>query len=307
MDRPRVRYRRYGSVFWPAVLILAGLIALLVNTGVVPADSLIRLADLWPLVLIVIGLELMVRRTMVGRTSEIATALVVIVAVAGAAIYVAIAPSVPGGTQTLDTSDTVGTLSQEAQLELDTGAATIKIHGNTDLGEDLYRAHITYTGEKPTVHLDRESNAVTVSQNTSNFPLFSSRRFEVDLQINANAPWRITTNSGAANDNLDLSSVDVRKLEINTGASHEDITLGAPHGDVPISINGGALTVTLRRPSSVDARVSVSGGAVNLNADGHHTGTFGDANWRSGGYDNATDRYTIEINGGACTVTMDRV
>jgi NADH:ubiquinone oxidoreductase subunit K len=301
-----VRRRGYGTIFWPAILILAGLVALLVNTGVVPVDSLIRLTDLWPLILIVIGLELMARRSLVGRPAEVATALIVIVAVAGAAIYVAIAPALPGGNQTLDASDVVGSLNQ-AQLELDTGGATIKIHGSGDLGGDLYRAHINYSGEKPTVSLDRQSQTVTISQNTANFPLFSTRRFAVDLQITTQVPWRITTNSGAATETLDLSLVDVRKMEIDTGASHDDITLGAPHGDVPISVSGGALTVNLHRPGSTDARVSVSGGAVNLNADNHHSSTFGDASWQSNGYDNATDRYTIDVNGGACTVTMEQV
>lgn len=287
-------------------MILGGLVALLVNTGVVPVDSLVRLGDLWPVILIVIGLELMVRRSLVGRPAEVATALIVIVAIAGAAIYVAIAPALPGGNQTLDASDTVGSLNL-AQLELNTGGATIKIRGNADLGGDLYRAHITYAGQKPTVNLDRASSTVTISQNSDNFQWLSSRRFAVDLQISTQLPWRITTNSGAATDTFDLSTVDVRKIELNTGASHEDITLGPPHGGVSISVNGGALTVNLHRPSSTEAKISVSGGAVSLNADNYHSGTFGEANWQSNGYDSATDRYTIDVNGGACTVTMDRV
>ncbi len=57
---------RYRSFFWPGVLILAGVIALLVNTGVLPADRLWELIALWPLILVVIGLEIIVRRTRRG-------------------------------------------------------------------------------------------------------------------------------------------------------------------------------------------------------------------------------------------------
>ena len=84
---------RYRSFFWPAVLILAGIVALLVNLGALPVERLILLVSLWPLILIVIGLEIIVRRGFHGTAADVAAALVVILAVAGAAAYVAINPS----------------------------------------------------------------------------------------------------------------------------------------------------------------------------------------------------------------------
>src|SRR5438552_15710406 len=92
---------RYRSFFWPAILILVGGFALLVNSGLVPAERLDRLVDLSPLILIVIGLELVVRRALMGPTAEIAAALVVVVAIGGAAAYVAPGPSIPTATRTL--------------------------------------------------------------------------------------------------------------------------------------------------------------------------------------------------------------
>ena len=61
---------RYRSFFWPAILILAGILALLANTGVLSADRLNRLSDLWPLVLIVIGLELIAWRLFQGPAAD---------------------------------------------------------------------------------------------------------------------------------------------------------------------------------------------------------------------------------------------
>jgi hypothetical protein len=55
--RPNLQMRRhYRSFFWPVVLIVIGAIALLVDLNVISADRLYRLADLWPLILVVIGL-----------------------------------------------------------------------------------------------------------------------------------------------------------------------------------------------------------------------------------------------------------
>src|SRR5713101_7167257 len=53
--------RRYRSLFWPAILILVGVFALLVNVRLVPVERLDRLVDLWPLILVVIGLGVVVR------------------------------------------------------------------------------------------------------------------------------------------------------------------------------------------------------------------------------------------------------
>ena len=49
---------RSRSFFWPAVLILAGIVALLVNTGQIPVDRLAQLVDLWPLILVGVNLHI---------------------------------------------------------------------------------------------------------------------------------------------------------------------------------------------------------------------------------------------------------
>ena len=92
---------RYRSFFWPALLILAGLIALLVNTGQIPAERLDQLLNLWPLALVVIGLELIIRRSVHGVAGDVAAALIVLLAVVGAAAYVAATPS-PTSAHSLD-------------------------------------------------------------------------------------------------------------------------------------------------------------------------------------------------------------
>ena len=119
---------RYRSFFWPGILILAGVIALLVNTGQVSVERLGLLFALWPVILIVIGLEMVVRRTLQGQTGDVAAAAIVIVALVGAAVYVAAAPN-PSGTHTLDVSGNASGVT-EAALEIDVGAATINITGN---------------------------------------------------------------------------------------------------------------------------------------------------------------------------------
>ena len=290
----------YRSFFWPALLILAGIIALLVNTGAIPVDRLYQLLDLWPLILIVIGLELIVRRSVHGMAGDVAAALIVLIAVGGAVAYVAATPS-PYATRTMDSSGSAAGLEAGA-LEIDVGAATIDMSG-ADLGSDLYRAHIEYSGPTPKVELDRSTGRLKISQPSDGF--FGSRKFKLTLQVNVAVPWTVTENTGAASDTINLSQVHVGSLRINTGASHEEITLGPLSGTVPVDINGGALTVHVRRPAGVETSVRVSGGAVNLTADGRSFHAIGNVDFTSDGFSAASDRYRITVNGGACTVTLD--
>lgn len=294
---------RYRSYFWPAVLILVGIFALLVNTGQIPVDRVYQLVDLWPLILIVIGLELIIRRSVPGTTGDIAAVLVVLLAVVGAAAYVVAAPN-PATSHTLDTSSPVGGV-QQASLEIDVGSANITVSGSAAVEGDLFRAHIEYSGPRPDVSVDRSTGLVRISQSSGNFPFFQSRRFVLDVKLNPHVSWSINENSGATTSALNLANVQVGSVTVNTGASRDDITLGEPSGIVPVRINGGSLDVHVHRPAGVGASVAISGGAVNLNADGKQQHAIGNLSFQSQDFATEGDGYRVEINGGACTVTLD--
>jgi hypothetical protein len=273
---------RYRSFFWPAVLILGGLIALLVNIGVIPSERLYLLFDLWPVILIVIGLEIIVRRSVPANAAPLAAALIVLVAIAGAAGYVALSPN-RVASHSQDSADSIGGLSS-LSVEIDAGAATVTISNTSDIGSNLYRAHIEYSGPQPDVELDRPSATLSISQSSG---FLITEHFVLRLNLSPN--------------------VHMARLVVNTGAGTEDITLGPPSGKVPVQINGGALTVRMHRTQSA-ASVAVSGGAISLTADGSRSQHgFGSLDYETPGFAQASDAYVIEVNGGACTMTLDTV
>ena len=297
-----MRYR-YRSFFWPAVLILVGVFALLVNSGLVAPERLDRLVDLWPLILVVIGLELLVRRSLQGATAELAAVLIVALAIVGATAYVALGPAIPTGTHMLDVSGKLGSLKQ-ASVRVEAKAAQITM-GGADIGGDLYRAHIVYSGNTPDVAFAESNGDLRILQSNSSGFFFQDRRFTLDLKLNASVMWKVVVDSGASSDSFNFSRVAVSDIQLNTGASREDITLGSPSGSVPITVNGGALTVNVHRPRGVAASVAVSGGAVNLTFDGRQSHAVGTVTAQTSDYNSASDRYQIQVNGGASNVTVD--
>ena len=292
---------RYRTFFWPALLILAGVVLLLVNTGQLPVERLYQVINLWPLVLIVIGLELIIRRTVHGTAGDVAAALVALVAVVGAATYVAVAPN-PGATHTLDASTQLGDVKQAA-LEIDAGAARITVSSGGDVGSALYRAHISYSGPRPEVKF--EDGKLTITQRSNDFLALGARRFDLDLKLNPSVTWSAEVNTGATTNTIDLRDAQLHSLSLNSGAARHEITLGAATASVPIDINGGALTVLIHRPSGTPVSVDVSGGAVNLTGDGKEMHAVGHVSYTSSDYSSGGNGYRIEISGGACTVSVD--
>jgi hypothetical protein len=292
---------RYRSVFWPGLLILAGVIALLVNTGAISADRLAQLVYLWPLILIVIGLELIVRRSLHGTAADLAAALIVLLAVVGAVGYVAVSPN-PSATHARDWSGAVGTI-ERAAVELDVASATVTLSGDGALGSDLYQAHIEYSGPAPNVDFDSANGKLKIAQQNTN--LFQNPKLNITLKINPAVPWAITQSSGASNDTLNVAGVNVTSISLSTGASREEITLGPPSGVIPVTIDGGALTVRLHTARETQVSIAVSGGAVNLNAPGRQSHAIGEVSYQTPGFAGAPDAYRVEVNGGACNVSLD--
>jgi len=120
-------YRNRGLLF-PLVLIAIGIIVLLANTGVLSPQALERLGDLWPLLLVILGLQLILNHTLPRQQATLiglgATAVIVVAAVA----YAALAPAAPFGIQRFDSSEQLGGLS-EATLDINYGAApNVQLH-----------------------------------------------------------------------------------------------------------------------------------------------------------------------------------
>src|SRR5256885_13335949 len=78
-------YRNRGLLI-PLLLIAIGAIVLLANLGVLSSDVLLRLGDLWPLLLVILGLQLILNHTLPRQQATLiglgATVVIVIAAVA---------------------------------------------------------------------------------------------------------------------------------------------------------------------------------------------------------------------------------
>ena len=297
-------YRNRGLLF-PLVLIAIGVIVLLANTGVLSAEALQRLGDLWPLLLVILGLQLILNHTLPRQQARLiglgATAIIVIAAL----VYVALAPAAPFGTRQAESSAPLGGLTA-ATLDLNYSGATVDIQAGS-LGDSLYQAHVDYPGSQnpPTISLDHESGTLEIREGSgfSPFHLFGPARRHVLVTLTDHIPWTIQIGGGATNLRLDLRHLQLSELQVSGGANRLDAQLPSPKGTVLIGVSGGASNLTLRAPAHSEWRVAVSGGVSAVTINGSSSGNLGgDFQRQSPGYNSATDRFDIEISGGASHV-----
>lgn len=163
----------------------------------------------------------------------------------------------------------------------------------------LYR--IRFEGTVPDVGV--EGGVVTVE-----YPRFgwrkTWRKIGADIALNGSIPWRISIGGGLSELDADLGGIRLDSFEVE-GASRAELTLAEPFGTVPVSIDGGAVNVTIRRPEGVAASILVGGGAGKLALVAQRLGAVaGKTRLESPSYASATHRYEITISRGASDVAV---
>ncbi len=293
---------RNRGLLFPLILIAIGVIVLLANTGVLSRPALERLGDLWPLLLVILGLQLILNYTLPRRQALLIGLTVAAVVVIAAVAYATLAPATSFGAQKADATGQIGGLTA-ATLDLNYSAAGVDVKAGS-LGDTLYQVHVEYpAGENPpTINLDHERGTLAIRESASFSPfhLFGSNRRHVALVLTDRIPWKIELGGGAANLSLDLRHLQLTELDISGGANRVEAQLPPPKGSVVIDVSGGASNLTLRIPAQTEWRVGVSGGASAITINGSTSGALGgDFERQSSRYASASNRYDIQISGGA--------
>jgi hypothetical protein len=297
-------YRSRGLLF-PLVLIAIGAVVLLSNTGVLSSDALLRLGDLWPLLLVILGLQLILNHSLPRQQATLIGLGATVVIVVAAVAYAALAPAAPFGTRQANSSESLGGLTA-ATLDVNYDAATVDIQAGA-LGDSLYQARVDYASSDnpPTISLDRVTGTLEIRESSSFalFRLFGSSRRHLVVTLTDRIPWAIQVGGGATNLRLDLRPLQLSKLEVSGGANRLDGQLPSPKGTVVIDVSGGASNLTLRAPAQSEWRIAVTGGVSAVTINGSSSGSLGgDFQRQSPGYNSATNRFDITISGGASRV-----
>jgi hypothetical protein len=303
--RSEIRRRR-PSFFGPIVLIAVGVFFLLYNLNVISGFKIdwIMLVRLWPLWLIFIGVNVIVRQ-IPGAVGSLLSAMVGLLAVAvfGYVLLFAEDNAMLNRLQSSGNMEVQTEAIRYGAEDVDSAAINIEL---SSAGADLYALEdsdqliegtVSYTGElifntsvsggRANIDLDTTSasNEGFFFLNPTNWiSLGEQDRWQIGLSPDVETELRVDISSGSAN--LDLSEALLSRLDLDGGSG--SLTLSLPGGDYSvdhnagsgstrmtlaqngrqeINVEGGSGSMTFDVPAGMEARVEVQGGSGGFSVD----------------------------------------
>jgi hypothetical protein len=295
------------GVFWPLLLIALGLIFLLQNFGFISGVSWRAVASLWPLLLVLVGLDIAFARRWPVPTL-VAEVLVIAAGLALAASSPNLAPGYAFPEVGSGESDVSVPRNSATQLALTLNGGTIHSYHVSGGSEQLVEAHSA--GDDLRLRASGTTRVdVRIDQVSTGFMRPTG---DVQIQVGSDIPTSLTVNVGGGEFDIDLSDIRVTDARVNIGASSMRLVLPKPSGDVAIRMNGGASSITIVVPDGVEARIATTGGLLSLRSDNTRLGSGGDARGcvacgssvETRGYGATHDRVTLTISAGASSIVV---
>ena len=297
--------RRRNQVILPLILIVAGILVLAANLGWLAWGSLWNVLDLWPVLLIAIGADLLTG----GRFRWIIVVLTIVV------LALAMTGRVPWlGTGSMSGPAEVHEVSipledaDRADIRLRVGVSELEVSaGDDDLIEGTVR---TGPNETFTQEVDRQGDTAVVvlaseQRGIGNIRGNIGRGW--NLELAEDVPMDLAVSTGVGRSQLDLRELIVTDLRVDAGVGEVTATLPEPReGSYSASFDTGVGATTVRVPDDVPVRIAIDRGLGAVTARGGFESLGGDV-YESPGYDDADERITITIDGGVGAITIERV
>ncbi len=288
----------------PLLLITVGLVFLAANFNLIGPVSVAELFSLWPLILIIVGIDIAVgRRWPLGALAAeaVVIALGVALVTLSPAMVAGAFPFYIGGESgpTVSVVDVGRAPVNRMTLRLSAGAgtydlrggATALVHAESDR-DDLRLSRSDVAPERADIRVDQGPTG-------SAFRFGASPTSHVKVQIASDIPTSLIIDAGAGVFAIDTSDIRVVDARISVGAAQVRFVLPHPTGDVPITLNAGASSIVVEVPAGVEARITSSGG---LNSTHFENPRFSGS--ETSGYAGAEDRVTLRITAGVTSIVV---
>jgi cell wall-active antibiotic response 4TMS protein YvqF len=310
---PAPRQRRRGGVVGPLILIFLGSVFLLENTGYLPPNFWVNLWRLWPLILVLVGIELLLAHRVPWPALALLGAVVLVCGAVVTNWNVGTSGSGPSTTRSVQTN-LEG--ASQAAVTVRFGAGQLNV-GPIEEPQPNELATMTYQGPAelaPVPRYQRVNGGVGQLEYQTNgrpgtFP-FSGGRSDntarADLNFAPNVPiTSFVVQTGATEAHLDLSTLRVSAIDMSIGAATAWVRLPEAAGSTTAHISGGASTITLEIPQGVAAQIQLRGGLSTLNIDQTRFPQVGDNQYRSPDYATAQNKVDITLETGVSTIQVN--
>ena len=261
-------HKPYRSFFWPVILLGAGVIWLLTNLGIIPTENLWILVQLWPVLLIIIGLDVIFARRL-----PVVGALLALVAIGGIIFILLEGGSLPLAEKPQPRTETF-VVSAE-----DTETATVELHLTTQpafintLAEsnNLLQAEIGHFGNVEMTVTGGEEKQVVLEQTglvSWLVWLFPDAREELiwDIGLNPEVTMDLDVHASTGRAEMDLRGLQMGRFrfDASTGAARIELPASQQAYVALVEASTGGLEIILPEDGNLTLQIDGSTGQITL-------------------------------------------
>jgi hypothetical protein len=278
-----------NRLFWGIIVLFAGILWLLSNLGLIPSSIWYQLWRLWPILIILWGVSILFSKSGV-KSIWLSMVMVVIIAAAVSA-FAFLFRNQKVESQVMEVTETISENTKTANLDFALGAVDFLLSGGS---ENLLEGEAdTITGIEVSNSTNDGVQKIQVNQLPfRGFMIGPNFKNRIDFKTTNNIPMKINIDSGASKINLDLEQVMLESLDIDSGATSSNITIGDKIGEVDINISSGASSFDLKVPEGFAIKIINKSGLSGNNLSELGLSRNGEV-WQSSDYD--TNNKVIEI------------
>jgi len=280
---------------------------LLSNLGVIHGNPWTIMLQLWPVLLIALGLEILFGGSTGWRA--VVSALLGL-ALVGGILWILIAqPAIPGlnfGSSNLQTTNISQPLNgvESARAELSFGAGTNKIYALSDSSNLIEGQLHTYGTPNFSVSTSGDRATIVLSPGTTSVPMVLPSVSEEtwDVGLNSSVTYQLNLNVGVGQSKIDLTKLRISGGEIDGGVGTSELYLPGD-GKYRLAINGGVGTIRIYVPSNLAVRAEVNGGLGSFNRLPDMQEVRDDV-YETPNFSSAEDAVILIIDGGVGSISM---
>jgi hypothetical protein len=299
-------HQRGVRLFWPIILIGVGSILLLSNVGVIQGNPWSIIFQLWPVLLIALGLEILFGGSTGWRA--IVSALLGLVLVGGILWVLIAQPAIPGlnfSSSSLQTTTIAYPRNevQTARANIAFGVGTNRVYALEDSSNLIEGELQTYTPVTFNVSQSGTQADIQLAPGGPTFtllPLSGEEKWTIGL--NSAVTYQIDFSMGVGQSRIDLGRLDLSGGSIEGGVGQSDFWLPAS-GRYTLRVEGGVGSIRIYVPRDLAVRAEVNGGLGSFNRLPGMQETRDDV-YETAGFASAENAVTLIIDGGVGSITL---
>ena len=253
----------YRSLFWPVLLIGLGVLWLLGSLNLIPALSWGMLGSLWPLILIIIGLDMLFTRRspwMGGVIALLAVGLIAFLLVGAPALGLKTTPNVI----TERFTEPIGSAeSATVDLDLSLYATTIQPLANST---DLVDASLTHAGQVTFSAAGEKNKTISLGYQHPDMTFSITPDARWDIGLTPDLPLDLKLDGGSGSVTANLAGLNLSNFWMDVGSGAVRLTLPAAPEAYQAGVVGGSgsLHLSLEDGAEADLSLETHSGSVEL-------------------------------------------